>query len=387
MEKELRNNQAVNSTLLYFAPNFTRRTPRPAPEAGGRRRFGFSQPKTYTQLVPAKTLPDGKTRITYYNPDASTVEVRGLGGSMPDVYPMTKDADGYWSADLDLAPGVHVHRYYVDGVCVSNPQMPYCFSCGEPANFFETVGEDSAWYLMQDVPHGDLRIEYYRSSVTGRWKACWVYTPARYEQNPERSYPVLYLQHGAGEDETGWIDMGKMNLIMDNMIAAGECKDMLVVMNSGWSFASEEANAANQSGFAQELLNDCIPFIEDHYRVKTDRENRAMAGLSMGSFQAQQIVLGNLDKFAYLGAIITWLDSQRQGEAGKVLEDIPTLNEKLKVFFASNGSHEPQAPASRARIEALTEAGYKHAVYCEYPGYHELTVCRESLRSFLPMLF
>ena len=121
--------------------------------------------------------------------------------------------------------------------------------------------------------------------------------------------------------------------------------------------------------------------------VKTDRENRAMAGLSMGSFQAQQIVLGNLDKFAYLGAIITWLDSQRQGEAGKVLEDIPTLNEKLKVFFASNGSHEPQAPASRARIEALTEAGYKHAVYCEYPGYHELTVCRESLRSFLPMLF
>ena len=387
MKKELRNNQAVNSTLLYFAPNFTRRAPMPAPEAGGRRRFGFSLPKNYTQLVPAKTLPDGKTRVTYYNPDAREVFICGIGGSMPGKYPMVRDEQGYWTADLELAPGVHVHRYLVDGATVSNPQMPYCFSCGEPCNFFETVGEDSAWYLMQDVPHGDLRMEYYRSSWTGRWKACWIYTPAGYEENPDQTYPVLYLQHGAGEDETGWLDMGKTNLILDNLIAAGECKKMLVVMNSGWSFRDEADNAAGRSGFAQELLNDCIPFVEAHYRAKTDRESRAIAGLSMGSFQAQQIALGNLDKFAYLGAIITWLDPVRQGDAAAVLDDIPTLNEKLRVFFASNGDQEPQAPASRARIEALTAAGYQHAVYCEYPGYHELTVCRESLRTFLPMLF
>ena len=385
MKDELRNNQAVNSTLLYFAPNFTRRVKRPE----GAPRFSFKMPKTYTQLQPAKTLPNGKTRITYYNPDAETVEVRGLGGSMPDVYPMTKDEDGYWTADLDLAPGTHVHRYYVNGseTAVSNPQMPYCFSCGEPANFFETVGEDSAWYLMQDVPHGDLRMEYYRSSYTGRWKACWVYTPAGYEENPDKKYPVLYLQHGAGEDETGWIDMGKTHLIMDNLIAEGKCKEMLVVMNSGWAFKDEASNAGNQSGFAQELLNDCIPFIEGKYRCLTDRENRAMAGLSMGSFQAQQIVLGNLDKFAYLGAIITWLDPQRQGAAASVLEDIDLLNDKLKVLFASNGSHEPQAPATKKTIETLTAKGYKHAIYYEYPGYHELTVCRYSLREFAPMLF
>ena len=385
MKDELRNNQSVNSTLLYFAPNFTRRVPRPA----GAPRFSFKMPKTYTQLQPAKTLPDGKTRITYYNPDAESVEVRGLGGSMPDRYPMTKDTDGYWTADLDLAPGTHVHRYYVNGneTPVSNPQMPYCFSCGEPANFFDTVGEDSAWYLMQDVPHGDLRMEYYRSGHTGRWKACWIYTPPGYEENPDESYPVLYLQHGAGEDETGWIDMGRTNLILDNMIAAGECEKMLVVMNSGWSFRDEADNKAGKSGFAQELLEDCIPFIEEHYRVKTERENRAMAGLSMGSFQAQQIVLGNLDKFAYLGAIITWLDPARQGDAAAVLEDIPLLNEKLKVFFASNGDHEAQAPQTRAAIEKLTEKGYRNAVYYEYPGYHELTVCRYSLRAFLPLLF
>ena len=119
----------------------------------------------------------------------------------------------------------------------------------------------------------------------------------------------------------------------------------------------------------------------------TDRENRAMAGLSMGSFQAQQIVLGNLDKFAYLGAIITWLDPQRQGAAASVLEDIDLLNDKLKVLFASNGSHEPQAPATKKTVETLTAKGYKHAIYYEYPGYHELTVCRYSLREFAPMLF
>ncbi len=387
MTKELRNNQAVNSTLLYFAPNFTRRKPAPAPEAGGRRRFGFSLPKTYTQLSPAKTLPNGKTRVTYYAPEAKEVFICGGGGSMPGKYPMTRDEDGYWTADLDLAPGVHVHRYLVDGATVLNPQMPYSFSCGEPANFFETVGEDSAWYLMQDVAHGDLRMEYYRSSWTGRWKACWIYTPAGYEENPDKTYPVLYLQHGAGEDETGWIDMGKVNLILDNLIAAGSCREMLVVMNSGWAIRDESDNEAGISGFAQELLEDCIPFIESNYRVKAQRESRAMAGLSMGSFQAQQIVLSNLDKFAYLGAIITWLDPMRQGEAAGVLQDIALLNEKLKVFFASNGDQEPQAPDTRARIEALQNAGYRNAVYFECPGYHELTVCRESLRAFLPMLF
>jgi enterochelin esterase-like enzyme len=265
--------------------------------------------------------------------------------------------------------------------------MPYCFCAGEPANFLETVGEDSAWYLMQDVPHGDLRMEYYRSSWTGRWKVCWIYTPAGYEENTDEKYPVLYLQHGAGEDETGWIDMGRTNLILDNMIAAGECEKMLVVMNSGWSFRDEADNAAGISGFEQELLDDCIPFVESHYRVKTDRENRAMAGLSMGSFQAQRIVLGHLDRFAWLGAIITWLDPSRQGDAAAVLDDIPLLNEKLKVFFASNGDHEAQAPQTREAIRALSEKGYKNAVYYEYPGYHELTVCRYSLRAFLPYLF
>jgi len=382
MKDETRFNQALNSTLLYFAPNFTRRVKQTPADPGARRRFGFSLPKTYTQLQPAKTLPDGKTRVTYYNPDAKEVFICGLGGSMPGKYPMTVDEDGYWTADLNLAPGVHVHRYLVDGVTVSNPQMPYCFSTGEPCNFFETAGEDSDWYLMQDVPHGDLRMEYYKSSFTGRWKACWIYTPAGYEDSG-KDYPVLYLQHGAGEDETGWIDMGKTNLIMDNLIASGKAEEMLVVMNSGWAFR----DGCDKSGFEQELMDDCIPFIEEHYRVRTDRDNRAIAGLSMGSFQAQQIGLTHLDKFAYIGAIITWISAERLGDAAKILDDIPALNEKLKAFFASNGASEDQAAATRATMEEMIAKGLKAGVYREYPGYHELTVCRESLRDFVQLLF
>ncbi len=388
MKDNIRNNQSINSTMLYFAPNFSRRVPQPPHDPDAPRRFGFSMPKTYQMLKPCEILPDGRTRLYYDNPDAKEVSVVGGGGSFAGEYPMHRDEQGYWTVDLDVTPGIHVHRYRVDGVIVSNPIMPYCYCAGEPANFFETVDDDSAWYLMQDVPHGDLRMEYYRSSVTGRWKVCWVYTPAGYEANTDRSYPVLYLQHGAGEDETGWIDMGRVNLIMDNMIAAGECEEMLVVMNCGWSYRGEGDTAAGGDGFEQELLDDCIPLIETNYRVKTDRESSAMAGLSMGSFQAQRIVLNHLDRFAYLGAIITWINPQFCGEqTANVMADAKALNQKLKLFFASCGEQESQAGETRATMEQLKADGLEHAVYYSCPGYHELTVCRKSLRQMLPLLF
>ena len=391
MKDDIRNNQAINSSLLYFAPNFAPVEPE-NPDPDIRKRFKFVIPQYYKMLEPARTLPNGKTRITYYNPDAKEVYVTGpsgaLKGSMDKKYYLTKDEQGYWTGELDVAPGVHVHRTFADGTEVYNYAMPFAFSRGEPANFFETVDENSGWYLMQDVPHGDLRMELYRSTHNGRWKCAWVYTPAGYEQNTDKSYPVLYLQHGAGENETGWIDLGKANLILDNMIAAGECKEMLVVMNSGWSYKDEQENETELDGFAEELIENCIPHIESKYRVLPGRENRALAGLSMGSFQAQRTVLTHLDEFAYLGAFITWIEERRlRKEAFEALHNIPLLNEKLKLFFATNGDKEYQAPETEARIRELQEAGFEHAIFRAFPGYHEITVCRESLRAFLPLLF
>ena len=380
MKDSIYNNQAINSSLLHFSPSFQLR--RPAPPRSEGRRFGFSMPDTFKMLQPCKNLGNGRVRITYFNPDAKSVSVCGTGGSMPETIPMTRDEAGNWTAEFVSPTGIHVHRYIVDGVTVSNPQMPYAFCTGEPCNVFETVDESCGWYLMQDVPHGDIRMDYYRSGYTGRWKACWIYTPAGYEQNPDKSYPVLYLQHGAGEDETGWIDMGKVNYIMDNMIAAGECKEMLVVMNSGFAFREDDGWSMT-GGFMQELLCDCMPFIESRYRVKADRDNRALAGLSMGSFQAQQIVFEHPELFSYLGVIIGGVNRDKFRQH----EDVVKLNSQLKVFFASNGEQEPGCEATRETMAALKSEGLLGAVFYSCPGYHELTVCRNSLRKLLPLLF
>ena len=385
MKKELRNNQSVNSTMLYFAPNFTRRKPMPAPEAGGRRRFGFSLPKTYTQLAPAKTLPDGKTRVTYYNPDAKEVLICGIGGSMPGRYPMTRDEDGYWTADLDLAPGVHVHRYLVDGATVSNPQMPYCYSCGEPCNFFETVGEDSAWYLMQDVPHGDLRMEYYRSSWTGRWKACWVYTPAGYEENPEETYPVLYLQHGGGEDERGWSSQGLTDIILDNLIAEGKAEPMIVAMMDG-----------NSQDFASELLTDGIPLVESRYRTLSTADGRALAGLSMGGIQTLNTSIMHPELFRYIGVFSSgWFKNPQpfmansSGEPyyAKLKERPEYFNKQFREFYITMGGQEDIAYENcKAMRERFDQMGIKHSYY-ETPGGHTWPVWRESLYFFAQKLF
>jgi len=379
---DILNNQSINSSLLHFDPVFKRRDPNPRPMG-----FRMAPPEKFTMLSPCKNLGNNTVRLTYYNPTAKNVEVFWIGGSMPDSYPMTRDEQGYWTVDLTLAPGIHVHRYRVDGTVVINPEMPFCYSCGEPANYFETVDDECDFYMLKDVPHGDLRLEYYRSSYTGRWKACWVYTPPSYESSPDRDYPVLYLQHGAGEDETGWIDMGRANYIADNLIAEGKCEEMLIVMNAGFSFHEEDGY--RESGFTQELVKDCVPFIEGKYRCKTDRDNRAVAGLSMGSSQAQQIAYEYPELFAYCGVIIGWfIPATAQGEKyAPLFEDIEAMNAKYKVFFGSNGEQEDFYPGASAAFKDLIARGMTNAFYYSCPGFHELTVCRKSLRVFLPMLF
>jgi len=383
MNQNILNNQAINSTLTFFAPSFSRKVPRKPGEP-----MSFKTPETFTMVEPCKNLGDGRVVLTYYNPDAKEAVVCGReNSSFEGEYPMTMDELGYWTAEVKATPGLHVFSFRVDGVDIVYDQMPLAFSCREPANFFECVDDTCGWYLMQDVPHGELRMEYYRSSYTGRYKACWIYVPAGYDENPDKSYPVLYLQHGAGEDETGWIDMGKMNYILDNQIASGETKEMLVVMNCGWAYKDDEDMDLNRDGFGKELLNDCIPMVEAKYRVKTDRESRAMAGLSMGSMQSQRVVLNNLDKFAYLGVIIGGIGDAPIGVGLDALKDPVKLNAALKVFYASNGAEEAGCARSHENMEKLKEAGLACGRHDIFPGYHELTVCRKSLRVFLPMLF
>ena len=382
MKQDILKNQTINSTLTYFAPCFQVKEPRPSGAP-----FSFKLTETFPMVEPCKNLGNGRVRLTYYNPDAKSVSVLGGGGAFAGEYPMTKDELGYWTVEVETVPGIRVHRYLVDGALILNDQMPLVYCAQEPANAFECVDESCDWYLLQDVPHGDLRMEYYRSSHTGRWRVCWVYCPAGYDENRDKKYPVLYLQHGAGEDEARWIDMGKMNYILDNQIAAGETEEMLVVMSYGFSLNEDETPALRSPGFEQELLNDVIPMIEEKYRVKTDRGSRAMAGLSMGSAQSQSIVLNHLDMFAYLGVIIGGIGTAPIGVQAEALKDPKALGEKLKVFYASNDDHEAGCMQSHEAMEKMVAEGLTCGRHDIFGGYHDLDVCRKSLRAFLPLLF
>lgn len=329
-----------------------------------------------------RLLEDGAVQFGFHAPGAEKVEVAGISGSLSrERIQLEKEKDGFFSATVrGLTPGFHYHDWFVDDVKVRNPRGAFCYGCFEAINFFEVPEPGKDFFYLKEVPHGDVSLRLYPSQVNGHMKSCYVYTPPEYEKNSNQTYPVLYVQHGVGENETGWIWSGKLNLIMDNLIAEQKCKPMLIVMCSGYAFEAGSDPVFYPGDFDKELVSDCIPFIEKQYRVKKGRGNRAMAGLSLGSAQATLTVSRHTDLFAYLGVF--------SGLAADPLTSILEQDEAgMKLVFLSCGAGEtgllePQAQW-RQRIE---EAGIP-CVHSSYPGYHEWHVWRESLRDFVQLLF
>lgn len=203
-------------------------------------------------------------------PEAKRVQI-DLGRK----YDMVKDAEGYWTCTTDsLGPGFHYYFLIVDGVPVADPASESFFGCGVMASGIEIpYPEGDTRFALADVPHGEIRMKRYFSKTANDWRRMFVYTPPCYEKSTA-AYPVLYLQHGGGEDERGWSQQGLTDIIMDNLIARKEAVPMIIVMLDG-----------NSKDFNSELFNDCIPLVEKTYRVKTGRASRALAGLSMGGIQ------------------------------------------------------------------------------------------------------
>ena len=249
-----------------------------------------------------KILDNGDVRFRYYAPEAKKVEVAGCGGYFSDEkVAMTKGEDGWWSCVISgIKPGFHNHKYWVDGNLMVNPDAPVGYGWFYPINVFDLPGEEDGFWMLKDVPHGDVRMEYYKSSATGRTKLAWVYTPAGYDESDKR-YPVLYIQHGVGENEMGWVWQGHINMIADNLIAEGKMEEMIIVMNCGYAFVEGENPVFLPGDFSKELTEDCIPHIDAEYRTIADRKHRAMAGLSLGSSQAFFIANEHKDLFANLG--------------------------------------------------------------------------------------
>jgi enterochelin esterase family protein len=320
-------------------------------------------------------------------PDAQKVVVSVGGGK----YEMKREADGLWYVTTPpLVPGFHYYSFTIDGANVSDPGSHAFFGTSRDASGIEVPEQGSDYYLPRDVPHGEVRVRWYLSKVTGAWRRCFVYTPPDYDTNVRARYPVLYLQHGSGEDETGWTFQGRANFILDNLIAAGKAKPMIIVMDNGYANAPGKPNAFNEV-----MLTDVIPLIDRTYRTVADRESRAMAGLSMGGNQTCQLTLRNLDKFAWIGAFsgtgngLSTAPIDPKTFIGGVFTDGAAFNAKVKLLWLGMGTAEPDPfpGAIGAFRKMLDDAGVKY-VYVSSPGTsHEWQTWRRALNDFAPRLF
>lgn len=328
-----------------------------------------------------RLLPDNRMEFKVMAPEAQKVQI-----DLGKKYDLTRDANGEWSGVTEpLTPGFHYYFLIIDGKQVADPASESFYGCSMMSSGVEIPypDGDNRFYIA-DVPHGDVRMMRYYSTTAGDWRRAFIYCPPGYDQSG-LSYPVLYLMHGGGEDERGWSQQGRTDIIMDNLIAEGKAVPMVIVMADG-----------NTPDFEKELLNDCIPFIEKNLRVKTDRDNRALAGLSMGGIQTLNAGLPNLDKFAYLGVFSSgwWANPTPFGnphETEKYYEmlraDKDKYNDMLKVFWLSMGGPEDIAYDNcRIMRGRFDEIGINYD-YFETPGGHTWPVWRESLYNFAPLLF
>jgi len=383
-KQEIINNQALNQHMLFFDP------------LNKKLAFGERDGKRYMEYVDEKqgikVLDFGKVEFNFIAPDAKSVEVAGWGGSMRQRYALEPVGDGYWQyVATDVNPGFHYCDFYVDGVKTINPLAPLGYGSFYVCNIFEMPEEDSDFFLLQKVPHGDLRMELYKSTVNGRTKAAWVYTPPGYDKNLDKKYPVLYIQHGVGENETGWFWQGKLNYIADNLLAAGKMEEMIIVVNSGYAFVEGGIDMFLPGDFDHELVQDCIPFIDAKYRTKTDKDSRAIAGLSLGSAQSLSIGLTHMeDVFSYVAVFSGGVSAtSRFGDydVSAAFEDGERFNKCIKVFFVSWGSEEPMGERNKEFLAELYEKkGIKSVTYSHF-GYHEWDVWRYSAREYLQLLF
>ena len=339
----------------------------------------------------AEILPEGKIRLNFLAPEnAKTITVKGWGGSMPNSYELKPDTDGYWSCIADdIRDGFHYCDFYVNGVKTPNILMPYGYGGFTPANFFEVPGGiDPELYLLRDVPHGSVRMCLYPCTMTGKTRAVWVYTPPKYDEETEKRYPVLYLQHGGGENEIGWVWQGKINYIADNLLSEGKIEEMIIVMNDGYAFHPDGSGNPAMGDLDEVLVQDCIPFIDQKFRTIPDRHHRAMAGLSMGAMQSNMGVFRNTDYFANAGMFSGGFRLTGDNyDLRDVFEDPEKFNALSDVCFVASGEQEqPMCDELREMIRKQNERGV-HTYFYSCPGYHEWDTWRNAAKHFMELLF
>jgi enterochelin esterase-like enzyme len=355
----------------------------------------------------------GRAEFRIKAPDATSVKLNFWSNPKMD---MVKRDDGFWSATTPpLVPGFHYYNFVIDGVDVNDAGSHAFYGGGKDASGIEIPEAGSTYYLPQDVPHGAVREIWYSSKVTGTWRHALVYLPPDYDAQTNTRYPVLYLQHGGGEDETGWIKQGHANFILDNLIASGSSKPMIVVMAYGYArragysdpdiagkpFGSPEMMKAMQEvsqTFEDDMTGALIPYIDSHFRTLIDRDHRAMAGLSMGGMQTFQVTFDHLDLFSYIGGFsgaggMSMMRGDQKLDLktafNGALADPPAFAKRVHLLWIGVGTEEPaMMHAGIIKLNtSLDEANVKHIFY-ESPGTsHEWQTWRRDLKEFAPRLF
>ena len=333
--------------------------------------------------------PDGHVTFHIKAPQASEVSVAGQ--SIPKTV-MTKDEAGVWTATVGpVPPGIWEYSFTIDGAQVIDPENPAIKPQRSPRSSILHIPSEPAapWDFCAENPHGTMHWHDYFAKTLSARRRLHVYTPPGYERDATTKYPVLYLVHGFGDNDAGWSVHGKANWILDNLIAQGKAKPMIVVMPDGHPIAPEsrkrdEYGAANQDAFEHELLEDIIPMIESTYRVQADPAHRALAGLSMGGGHTLHTGLRHLDTFAWLGTFSAGIPGKDSNV--EALSNPAAVNGALKLFWIACGTSDGLFDRNHKLDEALTEKGIHHT-WVPSEGNHSWPVWRNYLTQFAPLLF
>lgn len=333
----------------------------------------------------------GYARFRIEAPQAQSVVVSlGLGGARGGTV-LTKGEDGTWMGTTSgpLDEGFHYYHVTIDGGVFNDPGTLNFYGSIRWESGIEIPAHDQDFYALKNVPHGRVQQILFPSKSTNTSRRAFVYTPPEYHKNTTKRYPVLYLQHGWGENEYAWSNQGHANLIMDNLLADGKCKPFIIVMTYGMTNDVKMGGMASFriEPFQTVLVNELIPYIDANFRTLSDQPNRAMAGLSMGGMETRMITLANLDTFSHIALLSGGTISMND------VNNTPGFKDKVKLVFVSYGSREigggrgGRGGNPQSTVDALKEAGINSHFYVSQNTAHEFQSWRRSLRELAPLLF
>jgi enterochelin esterase family protein len=359
-------------------------------------------PRPAATNLPGRAYPqvEQDLRVTFRIPAPGARQVLLDLGGRGDRLQMTRDGEGVWAVTTaPLTPGFHYYSFVLDGAVLTDASGEGFFGMGRMLNGVEVPSAGEDFSDTKDVPHGEVRIRPYMTRSTGEQRKVVVYTPPDYDANPAARYPVLYLQHGQGEDRRAWCRQGRVNFILDNLIAEGKAKPMIVVMEDGGIAAGRAEGADNSTAtgpaaadrlgvaraFERVVVDELIPMVDTSYRTVPDREHRAIAGTGLGGWQALHIGLSHLDLFAHVGGFSPGLPTDF---VDRVAKDATGINGRVKLLFLSSGAAEREGNPEIMKLHETWDRARVRHLYYESPGTrHEWLTWRRSLRQFAPQLF